>query len=108
MRTRAWRRYKEETIVIRRIKRMVSYELSWWGFHDVNDIKHKYPTLTDYIGTKTHFQFKSHTTDRYDTRHKVKYSTNKGKCYWRDNNKKGTRERAKKEFLKMLKEYGIK
>ena len=108
MRTRAWRRHKEETIVIRRIKRLVANQRAWWKYQDVNDITHRYPMLKDHIGTQTHFMFKSHVTDTYDSRHKVKYSPNKGKAYWRDNNKKGIREKDKIKFLKILKEYGIK
>jgi hypothetical protein len=52
--------------------------------------------------------FKSHVTTSGDSKHKVKYSPNKAKAYWRDGNKKSTREKHKLEFLKILKEHGIK
>lgn len=50
---------------------------------------------------------KSYSTDKWDSKHKVKYSPNKSKGYWRYKSK-NTREYDKKEFLKILKEYGIK
>ncbi len=108
MRTRAWRRNMEDIIVIRRIKRIVDHHGSWWSFIDINGIIHKSPILKDYIGTKDNHMYKTYKTCIWDSRHKVKYSPNKGKAYWRDNNKKGTREAKKIEFFKILKEYGIK
>lgn len=51
---------------------------------------------------------KSYSTDNWDSKHKVKYSPNKSKEYWRYKGGKGTREYDKKQFLKILKEYGIK
>jgi len=107
-RSRAWRRHKEKTIVIRRIKRMASYERGWCVSQDINNTSHGYPILSDYIGTPIQFMFKSHVTTSGDSKHKVKYSPNKAKAYWRDGNKKSTREKHKLEFLKILKEHGIK
>jgi hypothetical protein len=53
--------------------------------------------------------YKTMTTDNNDTKHKVKYSPNRGDCYWREGTRKGTRENDKRELKKMLeKEYGIK
>ena len=108
MRTRAWRRHMEEVIVIRRMNRMVNSYRSWWHYTDVNNIKHESPTLKDYIGSQDNHMYKTYKTTKWDSGHKVKYSPNRGRAYWRDNNKKGLREKNKIEFLKIMKEYGIK
>lgn len=108
MRTRDWRRHIEEVMVIRRLKRMTQLHNSWWYYVDVNNIKHRCSTLKDHIGSKDNHMYKTYKTTKWDSNHKVKYSPNKGKAYWRDNNKKGTRERNKIEFLKIMKEHGIK
>ena len=81
----------------------------WWrGFRDVNDINHQRPTISIYIGTEIHFRAKTHTTTKWDTKHKVKYSPNKDQGYFRDEGNGQTREKQKKLFLKILKENGLK
>ena len=81
----------------------------WWrGFRDVNDINHQRPTISIYIGTEIHFRAKTHTTTKWDTKHKVKYSPNKDQGYYRDEGNGQTREKQKKLFLKILKENGLK
>ena len=108
VRDRAWRRYIEERIVIRRMTRSV-YTNRWWrGFEDVNDITHHRPTLSVYVGTEIHFRAKTHTTTKWDTKHKVKYSPNKDQGYYRDEGNGQTREKQKRLFLKILKENGLK
>lgn len=107
-RDRSWRRYMQEKHTIRRLNRYVYSDRYFWFFRDVNDSRIFKIRLSDYIGLKTYFMAKSYSTDSWDSRHKVKYSPNKSKEYWRDSNKKGTRELHKKDFLKILKEYGIK
>jgi hypothetical protein len=106
MRDRAWRRYVEEHIVIRRLRAQCNFFWRWRGFEDVNKISHQHPKIKDYIGTENNFRYKTHTTTKWDTYHKVKYSPNKGKGYWRDGSK--TREKDKKLFFKILKENGLK
>lgn len=81
----------------------------WWrGFRDVNDINHQRPTISIYIGTEIHFRAKTHTTTKWDTKHKVKYSPNKDQGYYRDEGNGQTREKQKILFLKILKENGLK
>ncbi len=112
MRDRAWRRYVEERVVIRRLKRLSTSNNSWWGYVDVNGIRRKNPNVKDYIGSEEAFMFKTYTTDDADTRYKAKYSPNKGDYYWRNTKKSngstGKRESDKVNFYKLLKEYGIK
>lgn len=108
IRDRAWRRYMEERIVIKRMKR-ACYVHYWRGYKDINDIKNRKYTLTTWIGDQIHFRAKTHTTTKWDSRHKVKYSPNKNKNYYRDEGKNSqTRESTKKLFLKILIENGLK
>jgi hypothetical protein len=105
MRDRSWRRYVEERIVIKRIRRYTFF-VFWTGLKDVNGIRHQHPKFTDIIGTNNNFRFKTHTTTKLDTRYKSKYSSNKGDSYWRS--KSNTRENDRKIFLNILKENGLK
>lgn len=107
MRDRAWRRYKEETIVIRRLNLRVSYN-RWFYFRDINDKNIQHALLKDYINTSTCNMLKTYTTSEYDSRYKIKYSPNRSIGYNRDRNKKSTREDDRLTFLKILKENGIK
>lgn len=107
MRTRAFRRYKQEVKVINRINRI---ERTCYGyyryFRDINNFKHSNPSLTDYIGTKFNFRYKTHVTDKYDSQYKEKYSPNRKYSGWnRSSDDKNTREFYKKESSKQLKEY---
>ena len=108
MRDRAWRRYVEERIVIRRLKAQCDHYWSWRGFEDINKISHQHPRIKDYIGTENNFRFKTHTTTKWDTYHKVKYSPNKDQGYYRDEGNGQTRENQKRIFLEILKENGLK
>jgi hypothetical protein len=108
IRDRAWRRYMEERVVIRRMTRAVCTNRWWRGFEDVNGIDHQRPTIAIYIGTEIHFRAKTHTTTTWDSRRKVKYSPNKNKNYYRDEGTCQTRESNKLIFLKILKENGLK
>ena len=98
----------EERIVIRRMSRAVCTNRWWRGFRDVNDINHQRPTIAIYIWTEIHFRAKTHTTTKWDTKHKVKYSPNKDQGYYRDEGNGQTREKQKRLFLKILKENGLK
>ncbi len=104
MRTRAFRRYKQDIKVINRIYRIERGYFRY--FRDVNNIKHTTPLLTDFIGTRTNFMFKTYTTDKYDSRYKEKYSPNRTYSGWnRSGGDANTREFYKKESSKQLKEY---
>lgn len=106
MRTRAWRRYKEECIVK---KRLLVISSQWWRLTDINGRKIDKILWCDFIGTQTQQMYKNYTTKWNDTRFKIKYSPNYPKSYWRDRSKKGNREKDKQDFKKMLdREYGLK
>ena len=105
MRGRAYRRYIEDIHVLRRLRNIA---MKRWRLHeDAHRMGHDMPALNDYIGTSYNFLFKNNTTRIYDTRCKYKYSPNrKGDTWYVDHRR--TRLSDKKEFIKILKEYGIK
>lgn len=109
MRDRAWRRYIEGLVVIRRINRL-NYHSGWAysHFYDVNHIKISYPRLSDFIGSYDNFTYKTHTTKSHVSKHKVKFSPNKSKPIWRNKGRQITREEQDKLFLNIIREYGIK
>lgn len=76
---RACRRYMKEKHTIRRLSRHLYSDRYYYYFRDANDIKVNRIRINDYIGTNTHFKCKTYSTDKWDTRHKVKYSPNKSK-----------------------------
>ena len=104
MRDRAWRRYMEERIVIRRLNNIRGY---WYRFTDANGLYTTNPTLKDLIGTENAFRYKTHTTTKWDSKNKKKYSPNRGTC-WGYKGSLRTREENKLLFYQILKEYGIK
>ena len=106
MRDSAWRRYVEDRIVIRRLRTQCDRSWSWRGFEDVNKISHQHPILKDYIRTDNNYRFKTHTTTKWETNYKTKYSPNRGPRHWRDGFK--TREKDRKIFLNILRENGLK
>jgi hypothetical protein len=103
-RDRAWRRYIEERIVIRRLSRV--RRTYWYRFTDINGVQKYKTTIADHIGTKEQFLYKTLTTTKYDSYHKAKYSPNKDRDSW--NRSTNSREYQKKLFLKILKENGLK
>lgn len=103
MRSRAWRRYKEDQKVIHRITSL--RRGGWWRFKDVNNILRQEPMVQDFIGSSYNFMYKTYTSKRSDTKYKCKYSPNKNSNYYRDGD---NREKQRVVFLKILKEYGIK
>lgn len=108
MRTRDWRRHIEECIVIKRLKHSLSGGY-WFRFKSASGLHVSHPMWFDLIGLHEQHKFKTYVTTKNDTKHKMKYSPNKAKGYWRDRNKKGNREDSKVELKRMLeKEYGIK
>ena len=111
MRTRAWRRYKLEVIVKRRLKRFNS-ESSWWRYITPNNDKIKNPIWSDEIGSQDSHFYKTGVTRRHDSRYEIKYSPNRRFSYYRDKKKRGdslgTREADKRQFLKILTENGLR
>ena len=109
MRDRAWRRHIEERVIIKRLKRDIISSNNWWSYSDVNRNYYKKVLIVDFLEKPEFSQYKTHTTKRYDSKHKVKYSPNKNKPYYRDGRKKFlTREKDKIFFLNILKENGLK
>jgi hypothetical protein len=109
MRDRAWRRYIEERIVIRRIRTIIDIYNYWRGLEDANGYLHNPPLLKDFIGKIESNRLKTHSITSNSSRYKRRYSPNKGNYHDRDmglNN--GTREGSRREFDKILKEYGIR
>ena len=109
MRGRDYRRYVEEIKLKKRLRRVCYWR--WWysGFTSLNNITTDKPTLADQIGTDNYKRYKTHTTSSWDTRDKMKYSPNRNKkSYYRGRSYSNTREYSKNEFIKILKENGIK
>ena len=104
-RNRSWRRYMEEKHTIRRIKITIS-KSGFFRMCDINDIRVKKVNVSSYLGLYEHFKNKSYYTDKYTSKYKIKYSTNKCKTRWDSHH--NTRESNKREFLKILKNNGIK
>jgi hypothetical protein len=108
MRDRAWRRYIHELVIIKRLKNK-TFGRSIWFFEDVNRNIFKKVLISDYLGKEEYFKSKVISTTKWDSKYKSKYSPNKNKTYYREENKKfQTRESKKLEFIKILKEYGLK
>ena len=105
MRDRAYRRHIEDIFVLRRLRNIAIKR--WRLYEDAHKMRHEMPALNDYIGTSYNFLFKNDTTRIYDTRYKYKYSPNRTGDTWFYNHRK-SRLSDKKEFTKILKEYGIK
>ena len=109
MRTREWRRHKQETIVRKRLKKFHSFR--WYLFETANGDRIRNHIWCDEIGTPDSFFYKSHTTNNY-YRYNTKYSPNNSVGYYRDARPKGesmgTRELDKRQLLKILKENGIR
>lgn len=107
MKNRAYRRYMEEVIVLRRMKYNIAI-YNWYGYEDVNKIKRSNIMVKDLIKTNHNFMYKTYTTDRFDTRYNTKYSSNRNRKSYDNNRNRNTRLYDKHEFRKLLKEHGIK
>jgi hypothetical protein len=106
MRSRSWRRHIEEKVLVKRLRRF-TYN-NWFGDIDINKNWYQKLLVIDFLEKKEHFISKTLTTQVWDSRHKVKYSPNKSKPYYRDGKKRfSTRENNKILLTKILKENGI-
>lgn len=109
MRGIAYRRFIQNIIVKRRLKK---FFINYWRYTDLNGYNIQTPKWIDSIGSSSQHFYKSHTTDRHESRFKTKYSPNKSFGYNRDTKKSrqstGRREGDKRLLLKVLKEYGIR
>ena len=106
MRTRDWRRFKEETKVISRLKNICTQR--HYRIIDANSHMRSNFSWLDFIGTQEHFMYKTYTTK--DSRWKEKYGKkSSGYRRWSSDSKIGNRETNKIRFKKMLEsDYGIK
>lgn len=108
MRGKLWRRHKQEYHTKRRLKITISSWGNWrWIRRDVNHNPIQNLTISNCIGLDIYFIAKTISTNKHDSRRKIKYSPNKSKGYYRDHKIKDTREYQRKMFLKELKENGI-
>lgn len=109
MRGRAWRRHIEEKVVIKRLRLHTQSVRYWYWIEDVNKNYYKKSIIIDFLERSEYFQAKTITTDYWETKHKVKYSSNRSKPYYRDGKKKfSTREFNKRLFNKLMKENGLR
>lgn len=88
MATPGWniRKHHSDRIYRKRLKR-IKLHLYWRNFEDSNGDSISHPRWTDYINHKYYIHLKSYSTEKWDSRNKIKYSPNKG--YWRDYLPKG-------------------
>ena len=105
-RDRAWRRHIESKKVIKRIKLNASRS-RWWRFEDANNQLIRNPHWFDFIGTQSAYFYKNSSTNKYDTRHKVKWGK-KGKKNYDWSHSYWTRHKDKARFKKELNDIGIK
>lgn len=108
MRDRAWRRHIKEYKIVKRLKYISNISRYRRGFRGVNGNLLLNPVYIDYLGTKDYFLSKTLSTPKWSTKIKVKYSPNKSREYFRDNKAVETREFRRREFLKILKQHGLK
>jgi hypothetical protein len=107
MRNRAWRIYQLEKKLIKRLSK--SKRHFWYGWVDANKVHFQNPSIKNHFGTDLFITYKTHTTKRWDSKMKVKYSPNSNKPYYRDTNGKlSTREVEKVKFLNILRENGLR
>jgi hypothetical protein len=108
MRNRSWRRWTTENIVKRRLK--IKSQNYGWRFYSSNGDKLRNPSWVDMIGTNYHFDAKTDLLS-YTKWTKRKYSPNRN-LTWRDliprRESFGTREKDKREFIKILQENGLR
>ena len=111
MRDRSWRRYTQDKKVRRRLIRYIGSGYRY-HFYTADGMRMMNPIWCDCIGLHESFFFRLHTTSKSDSKYKVKYSPNSNTGYYRDNNRNldslGTRESDKRDFLKILKENGLR
>lgn len=100
MRNRAWRRYKQDCKVVKRLKRMTR-----WGYFASSDngITYQHCSLSNLLGTDTHHMYKTYTTCKSDSRYKSKYSPNNTNSHYRENLRKGKRETDKMSLINLMK-----
>lgn len=97
----------EDKIVMRRVKILTK---NYWRKVDANGVLRagQCPPLHWFISTEESFRAKTHTTTRWSSRYKMKFSPNSCRSWWRWKGFMRSREEQDREFLKILKEHGIR
>ena len=104
MRDRSWRRYVEEQKVLKRIK-FISQLYHYKIFNANGQYIENYKWM-DYIGTDTHFMYKTYTCK--SSKYKEKWGKKGRRTLWPSEGYK-CRIKDKRRFKKMLEQdYGIK
>lgn len=102
MRTRAYRRHKEEQKVLTRLRYMAPQRRYYWQNDIIDQRTRTNPLWIMFIGSPEHYMYKTHTTKRYDSERKDKWG-HKGKKGKYDNGSRDNRVSDKRFFKKMLK-----
>lgn len=107
-RTRSYRRFIEEVKVIKRLRHSsYKYDVNIC----VNDMWVVNPLWVDFISSKSHYKFRTITTDVLDTRYKMKWglkSKIRKRAKYCDRSDPKTRTKDKKRFKKQLENEGYK
>lgn len=111
MRNWAWRKWRQEIRYKRRIQSIRTYRYGYIKFNRNDNIHIYHPLWSDLIGSSDLYLYKSISTNKYDSRSKVKYSPNRDNRFYRDLKIKkdsfGTREKDRIYVLKIKNEYGV-
>ena len=106
MRGRMWRRYKQDCIIMKRMRKWSGHY--WYRFSDVNKIMIEKPLWIDSIGLQHIYILKKTRTRKWDTRHKSKWGK-RGKRNYNYSSDYYTRIKDKVRFRKeLINEYGYR
>lgn len=110
MRTRDWRRSKSESKFKSRIIKFSRNR--FFRFKTANGDTIQSHKWCDEIGLSYINLYRNHSTDKWSSRNKAKYSPNKTKVFYnfpkKSGDSLGCREKDFQAFLKILKEYGLR
>jgi hypothetical protein len=102
MRDRCWRRWRSDTVILKRIKSHVE-RTHWFLTRDTNGIPHNIPDWYILLGQQHIYLLKSQRTLSYMTFHKCKWGK-QGKKNYNWSSDYHTRPKDKQRFLKELKD----
>lgn len=110
MRSRDWRIYTSEKVLIKRLCREIYSTYHWYYVSDINKNTYKKRLIVDFLEKKDYFFLKRNVTNSWISKDKEKYSPNRtNKSGWgRAGDSPNTREWNKRYFLKILKENGLR
>jgi hypothetical protein len=104
-RDRSWRRYKEDVIVIKRLKISVDRN-NHWNLKDANGYFIDNPIWCDIIGSHDAHRYKTFVTTKWDSRYKDKWGKKNILRYY--NSDYDTRKKDKVRYKKELNAIGLK